>query len=246
MCYHLYTPDLHTAAETLISVFEDDYTLIEEYEAQYHNNAFLHNLLPVVTQAAPRVVQAYRWGLIPAWVKDRGKAFELWDMTLNATCENIFEKPSFKGSAMTQRCLIVVNGFYENRHEGQHKYPYFVYLKDGRPFFLGGLYNEWTDRETGELFQTCAIITTPANGLMARVHNTKKRMPLIIDRGEAAAWLDPKATKEKIQSLMHAYDEERMGAHTVSRLINQYRSRPTNVPEVCREVVYPELALLDA
>ncbi len=241
MCYHLYTPD----EKEMVSVFEDDYTLIGEYDRYYHNNAFLHNPVPVITQAQPMAIQPFRWGLVPAWVKNRVQAMELRDMTLNATAEHVFEKPSFKDSITGKRCLVVVKGFYENRHEGKYKYPYYISLAEERLFFLGGLYNEWTDPASGESFQTCSVVTTRANVLMERIHNTKKRMPLIIGRAEAAAWLDPAASADGLRALMQPFAADRMQAHTISRLLNQSRTRPTNVPEVCNAVTYPELALLD-
>jgi putative SOS response-associated peptidase YedK len=242
MCYHLYTPD----TEELISVFEADYALEQEYERYYHNNAFLHHDLPLITQEAPKAIRAYSWGLIPAWVNTKEKALEIRDMTLNATCETVFEKPSFKDSILHKRGIIIAKGFYENRHEGKYKYPYFISAREQSFCFLGGLCQDWADPETGEYQHTCAIITTPANTLMEKIHNTKKRMPLLLAPDQLDQWLDPDATMTELQSLMQPYPVEKMQAHTISRLINQSNTRSTNIPEVCKEALYPELALLDA
>lgn len=241
MCYHTQIP----RRDELISAFAQDYELIAEYDNYYHANGFDHVPLPVITSDKPGKIQFFKWGLIPTWIKGREEALQIWDRTLSATCEKVFELPSFKESIYTKRCLIIINGFYENRHEGKNKYPYFIYLKDKKPFFLGGLWSDWIDKSTGEIVQTCAVITTPANSLMEKIHNTKKRMPLIIDRAEANKWLDSRTRQREIVELMRPFDDSKMESHTISRLINYYKTKNTNVPEICETVEYPELVLLN-
>jgi putative SOS response-associated peptidase YedK len=253
MCYHIQTPSPEELEDEQYdepwmknSVFAADYMLNKPYEKLYHTNGFNHDAIPVMTAENPGRLQLFRWGLIPTWAKNAEQARELENLTLNATCEGIFDKPSFRGSAYHQRCVIVVNGFFENRHEGKKKYPYFVRLKNKRLFFLGGLYSKWTDTDSGEVLHTCAIITTPANPLMAKVHNSKLRMPLIIAKEMLNDWLNPEASKEAIVNMMRPFDENLMEAVTVSPLINNSRTRNTNVPEVTEPAVYPELQMLDA
>lgn len=241
MCYHVQiAPKIN-----LCSVFDRDYELILDYDIAYHLNGFAHPYLPLVTGEEPVQVQMYQWGLIPHWAQNREKAAELQNFTLNATCENVFEKPSFKHSIYKNRCLIPVSGFFENRHEGKLKYPYFIYPAQGNVFLMGGLTSEWTDRETGEIVPTCTIITTPANLLMEKIHNTKKRMPLIFTPEQAKKWLQPGLNREELEQLMVPCPDDMLRYHTISRAINQFRQKDTNVATISNEVVYPELALLD-
>lgn len=239
MCYHVQTPAKKELEH--LSVFEEDYKIIDEYEGYYHNNGFDHNDVPVITSEEPGAIQFFRWGLIPGWVNNIEKALEMQNFTLNATCENVFEKPSFKGSIYKKRCLVIVKGFFENRHEGKKKYPYFIFPANQPFFFLGGIYSEWADKTTGELLHTCSIITTPANSLMTTIHNSKMRMPLIIPNKKKALWLNPALKQEEITALMVPYNDAEMNAHTVAPLVNQYRLSDTNVPEVSLPVAYPEL-----
>jgi hypothetical protein len=48
-------------------------------------------------------------------------------------------------------------------------------MKDGSPFGLAGLWENWRNPNTGEWERTFAIITVPSNELVGRIHN---RMPI--------------------------------------------------------------------
>ncbi|MFC5408311.1 SOS response-associated peptidase [Larkinella bovis] len=181
----------------------------EAYQPGPKISGYSHPWLPVVTQENPADIQLFKWGLVPAWVKE-DKAAELAKMTLNAREDTIFEKPSFRDSILSQRCLLLVDGFYEWRHEGKQKIPYFIRLKTEQPFSLGAIYAVWKGQPT------FSIVTTEANPLMAFIHNTKKRMPLILTREEERRWIDPELTKPAIRQLMQPLDESEMKADVVA------------------------------
>ncbi|RXL73761.1 SOS response-associated peptidase, partial [Citrobacter sp. AAK_AS5] len=69
----------------------------------YYANAFTHPRLVVYTDAAPHDPQLSVWGLVPAWVKDDAQRIQLWNQTLNARGESIFDKPAFRHSARRKR-----------------------------------------------------------------------------------------------------------------------------------------------
>jgi putative SOS response-associated peptidase YedK len=218
--------------------------LIARWDKHYDSvSAFANPELPVLTAEQPKEVNAFQWGLIPKWCKDEQQAKELRSMTVNAKSESIFEKPSFRNSIMNKRCLIFVNGFYEWREVNKKKYPYYIQLKQQGTFAFGGIYDTWVNTETGELLSTCSIITTAANPLMEMIHNVKKRMPLIFDKDSMLDWIKPNLEKEEINSLMKPFDEHKMKAHTISKLISSRTENP-NVPEVKQEFMYPELNVL--
>ena len=125
----------------------------------------------------------------------------------------------------------------------QKKYPYYIQLKQQDTFAFGGIYGSWVNTETGEIQSTCAVITTAANPLMEMIHNVKKRMPLIFDKDSMLDWIKPKLEQEEIRSLMKPFDENKMMAHTISKLISSKTDNP-NVPEVKQEFLYPELNVL--
>lgn len=93
------------------------------------------------------------------------------------------------------------NGFYEHHHLSQKidisgarkptdKVPYYFKLKSQDIFGFAGLYDEWTDRKTGEVINTFSIITAEPNPLVRKIHNSKERMPLILRKEDYGFWLD--------------------------------------------------------
>jgi len=198
-------------------------------------NGFAFPLMPVMTQQDPNKLQLYNWGLVPFWVKDAKQADELRAMTLNATCENVFVKPSFRSSIRQKKCLIPALSFFEWKTiNSKTKQPYRIGVQDSesmlKDFTMGGIYDSWTDIKTGEVRETFAIITTPANDMMAEIHNTKKRMPLIIAEKDRTAWLNVETEKE-INELMVPFADDDMLAYPISKLISS-KNGNNNVPEV--------------
>ena len=203
-------------------------------------SGFTHPNMLVIMGEQPLTLSLCRWGLIPSWCRDENKAKELQEYTLNAKSETIFEKPSFR-AVNQQRCLIPLAGFYEWREFNKKKYPYYIYPKNADVFMVGGLYDNWTNEETGEILKTFSIITTAANPLMEKIHNIKKRMPLIIPEGKEPNWIDPALSKEGITALMKPFNESLMQAHTISKRITSRKDNP-NVEEVKEPLTYDELS----
>jgi putative SOS response-associated peptidase YedK len=183
------------------------------YKSDSKVSGFTHPALPVVTDERNDIIQFYQWGLIPAWAS-ADKADEFSNLTLNAKAETIFEKPSFKDSILTKRCIVLIDGFYEWRHEGKQKIPYYVSLKDGETFAVAGIWSKWIDPQNHQPKLTFSIITTEANPLMEFVHNTKKRMPLILSKEAERLWLKNNLSKTEIIDLMKPFDEKLMRAET--------------------------------
>ncbi len=214
--------------------------ILDELPTYYFISGFAHPLLPIVKHDGYLL---FEWGLIPAWAKDMATANDIQSKTLNAVGETVFEKPSFKKSILSQRCLLGVSGFYEWRDVNKVKYPYFIKTKSHDIFSLGCIYESWVDKSTGEVKNTFSIITTPANPLMESIHNLKKRMPLILSPQDEKKWIDPNLTKEEISLLIKPYSENNMTAYTVSKSVNSARNN-RNIPESIQPVNYPELSLL--
>ena len=74
--------------------------------------------------------------------------------------------------------------------KGKEKQQYLISLPNDEPFAFAGIYNEWTNKNTGEILQTYSMITTEANPQMAEIHNTKKRMPVILTPQNENDWLN--------------------------------------------------------
>src|SRR5689334_22158109 len=137
--------------------------------------------------SAERELASVRWGLIPAWAKDPS----IGNKMINARAEGASDKPSFRAALKARRCVVPASGFYEWKRQGRGpKQPYLIQRKDEEPIGFAGLWERWHDRVSGEVVETCTIITCEPNELMAELHD---RMPVILDPADYDRWLDPKA-----------------------------------------------------
>lgn len=161
-------------------------------------------LVPVVRAAeAGRELAMLRWGLIPSWAKDPKIAHSL----INARSETAAEKPSFRTAMKRRRCLLPADGFYEWKKVGKQKLPVHIRLKTDEPFAFAGLWESWKPPE-GELVETCTILTTSANDVVAPYH---ERMPVILPEQHFEAWLKPgDADAEGLLPLLVPYPADAM------------------------------------
>jgi putative SOS response-associated peptidase YedK len=184
--------------------------------------------LTIIRQSAGdggRELVAARWGLIPAWAKDPA----IGNRMINARAESVAEKPAFRAAFRARRCVVPASGFYEWRRRGKGpKQPYLIRRPGGAPLGFAGLWEAWTDRETGEEVTTCTILTCPANMLMAELHD---RMPVILDPADYDAWLDP--GRSGGPELLRPCPEEWLEAVPVSTRVNS----PANDDET---IIQPE------
>jgi putative SOS response-associated peptidase YedK len=166
-----------------------------------------------------------RWGLIPAWADDPS----IGDRMANARSETAATKPSFRRAFRSRRCLVVADGFYEWQRTNGRKQPYFIGLKNDRPFGMAGLWERW--EKGGEPVESCTILTTEANDLMKPIH---ERMPVIIPPDQYETWLNPRCQDtEKLAKLLRAYSPDEMLAYRVSTVV----SNPKNDVAKCVEAI---------
>jgi len=237
MCYHINQSSLDFDEDFKVTIPEH---YVKESGDRYHLNGFAHPIIWVIASDKPGELQQMEWGLIPFWVKSAQQASDSATKTLNAKSETIFELPSFRAAILKRRCIIPVSGFYEWRHFKKKTYPYFIYPEDHKVYLMAGIWEEWTDKETGEIRKTCSIITTAANSMMEQIHNTKKRMPLILDRSNAHKWVSSGLVKEEIENLMRPIEASKMYSHTISRLVTS-RTENSNVEDVVKQQIFEEL-----
>ena len=212
----------------------------------FHVSGFIHPKLLIYTNNQPTIPTISIWGLVPFWVKNNDQRLNIWNKTINARGETIFEKPSFRDSAKNKRCIIHLDGFYEHHHFKGKTYPFYIEGRDENPLSIAGLWSEWVDKETGEILNTFTIVTTKGNGLMTKIHNNPKliepRMPVILDVEMEDLWLAPinnERQKGDIINLMQPYAENKLKAHTVRKL--RGKIAVGNVPEASRYFKYDEL-----
>lgn len=241
MCYHISITKDALKAEHRFSDTQDKYKVVEELKDQYHINGFHFPKVPVIASDQPNTWQAFNWGLIPSWTKSEADAAKIRAMTLNARADSLYEKPAYRYAAKSgQRCLIPADGIFEWHKLNKKSYPYYIHRKDKTIFCMAGSWEEWTDKQTGEIRKTFAMVTTEANPLMARIHNDGERMPVILHREYEMDWLNENLSKDDVLAMTDTYPDKEFVAHTISKLITT-RGANTNVPEVQKPFTYAEL-----
>lgn len=180
-----------------------------------------YNIAPsqevAAVRAAPsgggREISRLRWGLVPSWARDPAIGGRL----INARSETVREKPSFRDAFRRRRCLIPASGFYEWMRVERGKQPYYVRMRDGRLFAFAGLWERWNGPE-GRVLESCTILTTGANAVLAPIHD---RMPVILDRAEYGRWLEPApGDPDRLSRLLVPFPPEEMTAYPVSPRVN--------------------------
>jgi putative SOS response-associated peptidase YedK len=192
-----------------------DAILMPDFELHY-NIAPSSNIVAVRKTDEGRVGSLMRWGFIPSWAKD----LSAMPMLNNARGETLTEKPMFRQAFRRRRCLIPASGFYEWKAvPGQKsKQPFYVSLKDGNPMSFAGLWERARSAD-GTPVDTCTIITTEANAVLAPIHH---RMPLLLERADWEDWLATEPVPDqRLTELIKPFDADKMQAWGVAHAVNK-------------------------
>ncbi len=172
--------------------------------------------VPVIRQNRERPVRTVsmmRWGLIPYWAKDEKGAYKM----INARAETVAERPAFREPIQRHRCLVPADGFYEWARRGPEKQPYHFGMVDGSLFAFAGIWDRWKS-PAGEVVESCSILTTTPNSLLADIHD---RMPVILQDEDYDLWLDPGYQHgEGILEMLRPFDASAMKRYPVSTRVN--------------------------
>lgn len=171
-------------------------------------------VIPITT----RQREFYVFGFLPSWAK----SFKDNKANFNARSETILEKPTWKKAFKDgQRCLVPTCAFYETDRSTKKRYRFTVIGKE--EIFYAGIFNHWTDKETGQIHKTFAIITTSANDTVNPVHD---RMPVILDDEGQKIWMDKNSSIETLVSLFKPYPAELMESQEAPPLVRKKKSGP--------------------
>ena len=156
---------------------------INRNQYKKNDNASPTQNLPVICNENPDILSFFRWGLLPFWSKENDKM----PLMINSKCETIFEKPAFRNSIKSKRCLVPASSFYEWKKEGKSKIQYEIGLKDFDLFCMAGIW-DLRKNQDGSSVYSFSILTTSANELVSEIHD---RMPVILHQSDEIKWLSP-------------------------------------------------------
>lgn len=182
-----------------------------------YNVAPTENVWIVNEHDGKRLIDNFVWGLIPSWAKDKSIGTRM----INARAEDVTTKPAYKKAFESRRCLVPADGFYEWQRIGTKKQPFYFSMKDGSEMAFAGLWEGWRDRDdpASTWVNSCTIITTDANDLVAKIHD---RMPVLLPMTAWEEWLDPNNHDVKaLRKLLQPAPSEIMTCWPVTTKVNK-------------------------
>jgi putative SOS response-associated peptidase YedK len=180
-----------------------------------------------------RSLDLLRWGLIPHFCAEKPKP-----PPINAAAETLLSKtfpaadrPFFADAYRQRRCIMPIDGFFEWKavNGAKTRQPFAIAMKDGAPFGLAALWENWQDPNSGEWLRTFCVVTTRANALVREIHS---RMPLVLRPADYARWL---ADAEDPRDLLKPSSAEPMTMWPVSTRVNSYKNDDPSLIEPARE-----------
>ena len=145
-------------------------------------------LAAVVRNEGVRRLRMLRWGLIPSGSSNPA----IGNRLINARAETASVRPSFRDAYRARRCIVPVDGFFEWERRGRRRQPWLFRMREGGPFALAGLFEQWrapprfVDAAGAGKIETFTILTTGANEIVAPIHD---RMPVILPPSAFERWL---------------------------------------------------------
>ncbi len=180
---------------------------------------------------ATRQLRLLTWGLVPSWAKDTKVGLRM----INARAETLLDKGAFARAALSRRCIVPADGWYEWQQsptvtdaKGKpRKQPFFIRREDGAPCAFAGVFEFWRDRSKADddpdaWLTTYAIVTTAAEPGLDRIHD---RQPVVLEKSDFAAWLDPTMNDpDEVRSLLASPGDGRFTGWPVSAAVGSGRN----------------------
>lgn len=181
-------------------------------------------------------VDELRWWLTPSWSAGPSTKYAMF----NAKSESLLEKRSFARPFKSQRCVIPVTGYYEWQKGQREKLPFYVHGYNtaagaGTGLLLAGLWDCWTDRATGEVVESCSIVTAAASAEIAFLHH---RQPVFLAPEEAYAWLDHRADVVDLGILLQPHLAGSLQIDPVSTYVNNARHKDERCTQPIADSLY--------
>lgn len=186
----------------------------------------------IIASDAPQTAQLATFGLTPHWAKkkmyvinarsegDQNKAND----PRYTGAKGIIQKPMFRKAIRSQRCLIIADAFVEGTVQEKLNKPHLVYRAGKkRPFALAGIWDDWTDPNTGEISRSFAIITTAPTPLMQQIPH--HRSPLILNQEEERKWIDNTLMLNEVTEMLYPFDDAEFNAYPISTSIKSPKNK---------------------
>lgn len=241
MCFHTSISHPTRKIEQQLKVKLSDERFRELFDKpNYHHNGFSHPNMLIIPQEKAEVLAPGVWGIVPSNkltedIKPYYKEAVKYGGGLNARSEKLFDHFIYKNSIEYQRCVIPVSGFFEPHDYQKKKYPFYIKSASNELMSLAGIYTKI------DTYITFTIITKSASPLFEKVHNLKKRQPVILNDNLVEKWLSNDFIKPDIQELIQTkYPDELLEVYPVSKDLFSPKI-DSNHEDIIKKANYPEL-----
>lgn len=174
--------------------------------------------VPVVrAQPEGREGLMMRWGLIPHWTHGKPARFPLFNTRLETLASNAMTRDAWRRG---QRCILPALGFYEWQQQAGGRQPFYIHRRDEGFLAFAGIWDRSVGEDGVELL-SCTILTREAGPLLAEIHNTKLRQPVMLDRSGIDAWLEGDSAMALVATA--PLPDALLEAWPVSRRVNTVR-----------------------
>lgn len=182
------------------------------YEPQLVINGLNEVSIPVITIENPNELALAIWGMLPEFYEEDWTIFQNTTNTLNLHEESMSSDLWYVDALKHRRSLIPVTGFFTSYLKEGKTYPYYISLKDNKPFYLAGIYNTLEDG-----FITCSLIVGKANNFIKKFQNVVDCMPLIVTANNKEEWLDKNTPLDYIKKILKSPIANKFQANPIAK-----------------------------
>jgi putative SOS response-associated peptidase YedK len=160
------------------------------------------------------------FSLVPSWSKTKKVSFA----THNARVETITEKDTWKVPFKSRRCIVPLNSFIEPIYENEFAGNMVKFSQaSGDVLFAGGLWDQWVDKQSGEIFESFTIITRPPLKYIEEAGHD--RSPIFLEQDYFNDWLNPAMKEKELLDLLHAQKDNKEWVAAIDRPLKNFSNQ---------------------
>ena len=189
-----------------------------------HYNITPRSENPVICEThGKRELVTMTWGLLPPFVKDQTKAIR----PINVRLETIAQKPIFRDSFQSRRCIVPATEYYEWKVVRGLKQPYRIFSKNNAILSLAGIFDTWIFENTRVV--SYAIVTATPVKSLSHIHD---RMPLVLSDNSQNVWLSEKSSTERVLAISSGNCSQELESYEISPLVNNPKN---DIPQIIQK-----------
>jgi putative SOS response-associated peptidase YedK len=210
MCGFVERPSAKKAAKELNLKIKEDFEGIKRLAPTMP--------MAIIDDVNTAELKLFSWGVIPHFAEN----FKMNYATFNAKKENLFSGAIWKQLIGKKHCVLVCEQFYEWQYQDPKKKKgaqiYAIKAANQSLTLMAGFWEQWVNKETGEIKYSCTMLTNPANKLMSKIYNTKARMPAFLSLDNYKLWLDGDISINEKLKLIDPVNEDFLEATPIEKI----------------------------